>query len=168
MLAKATKDPKALEDSLYSAASKGQEALVGSLLEEIKGADVSQLRWPLLHAALQGHERVVKLLLQHDAILPPGTASDAWAMAAFGRHENVVKLFFKSMKYDYVWAFATTARSGNRDMVDLFRLHGAAFESALYFDPHLLWHLASHQPAIFDQLLYEGAYTPMLYDRKLD
>ncbi|MBY4829218.1 ankyrin repeat domain-containing protein [Burkholderia dolosa] len=87
------KTDKAGENALMLASLNGDVGLVKLLID--KGAEVSKKGWaPLHYAATNGHDDVVKVLLDHDAYIdtasPNGTTP--LMMAARGNHASTVNL----------------------------------------------------------------------------
>ncbi|MDQ7977181.1 ankyrin repeat domain-containing protein [Paraburkholderia sp. SARCC-3016] len=88
---------KAGENAMMMAALNGDVALVNLLIS--KDAEVNKKGWtPLHYAATNGHDDVVKVLLDHSAYIDAGSPNGTTPlmMAARGGHVSTVKLLLDS------------------------------------------------------------------------
>ncbi|CAB3750699.1 ankyrin repeat domain-containing protein [Paraburkholderia humisilvae] len=88
---------KAGENAMMMAALNGDVPLVNLLIS--KGAEVNRKGWtPLHYAATNGHDDVIKVLLDHSAYIDAGSPNGTTPlmMAARGGHLSTVKLLLDS------------------------------------------------------------------------
>ena len=113
------------DSALCATAGRGHERIVQTLLNA--GADPThydrKLRKgpPIVEAALNGHDTVVKQLLP---LSPPFGTQEAMIAAASNGHENVVRLFIEA-KIGLELALSCAVRVGAHDMVSRLIQEGA-------------------------------------------